>query len=363
MGIVADNYLKTFIQEFKKLKREKIIIGVSPIHHTSFRNIIEQNFSKEQIQIFDLDNSLQKIIITDNQKQIKYDLIIVTHLWGKQLELSELENIKSINTLVIEDVVLGGKFNNKYANSADLLFHSCGMDKRPASIFGGFVDIKNKHRTLINNIQSSINSLPIPTKQEQYKKIVDVTFLNALYNYRCIQNIIKLGIYFINGSIYNITQKIRKQKPGFEHNNFMKKPTKCMLNRMLAIHNTETITEDILINKYKIFLKQFTKKEICDLFPWHYNLKPTNLPYTLIFIPLKYQKTFILFFDEKIISTIKNPTYKTFENANNKITSLLDNIFYLPSLYALTTKEIIQLTKYIKNYLRLHPRYFKSFKK
>ena len=33
----------------------------------------------------------------------------------------------------------------EFKNNSDLLFHSCGMDKRPSSIFGGYVHIKKKH--------------------------------------------------------------------------------------------------------------------------------------------------------------------------------------------------------------------------
>ena len=87
-GYCCRQLFNTFIQNIKndkKYKNNNINIGVSPIHHTSFRDIIEENFPKENIHIFDIDEKYGNITIPNDKKNIKYDLIIITHLWGKYL--------------------------------------------------------------------------------------------------------------------------------------------------------------------------------------------------------------------------------------------------------------------------------------
>ena len=86
--------------DFKNKNKDKNInIGVTSIHHTSFKNIIEENFSQENIHIFDIDENYNIIIIPENKKNIKYDLIIVTHLWGMLLVACPPFNNKKINNI------------------------------------------------------------------------------------------------------------------------------------------------------------------------------------------------------------------------------------------------------------------------
>ena len=54
------------------------------------------------------------------------------------------------DTLIVEDSVLGGKYLNEFDNNPDIVFHSCGLDKRPASIFGGYVHINNDIKIQFN---------------------------------------------------------------------------------------------------------------------------------------------------------------------------------------------------------------------
>ena len=358
-GYCCRQLFNTFIQEIKndtKYRNNNINIGVSPIHHTSFRNIIEENFPKENIHILDIDEKYENIIIPNDKKDIKYDLVIITHLWGKYLNFDTIKNNVK-DALIVEDVILGGKYCDEFNNNADLIFHSCGMDKRPSSIFGGYVHIKKdiiNYPNMTTNILSSINNLELPTKKEIFKKIFDNTILYLLYNIRPIQNIVKLIIYFSGCKLSNVIQQIRKKKPGFEHTNYMKTPTNLMVNISKSIYNTQNSTEELFIRKNKLFLSQFSHRQISTYFPWHsaginnINVITSCLPYNAIYIDETQHKKIIDYFDKNNICIIQNPTYKTFYHADKKIGAFLNNIFYLPCVYNLTDDEIITLTQHLK---------------
>lgn len=360
-GYCCRQLFNTFIQNMKNdinYKNRTMNIGVSPIHHTSFRDIIERNFEKENIHIFDIDENYEKITVSEDKKDILYDIVIITHLWGKYLDITDIKrNIKG--AILVEDVILAGEYEHEFDNKADLIFHSCGMDKRPSSLFGGYVHIKKNDDDFLNikeHMLQSIQELAIPTKKEIFQKTFDNTLLYLLYNVRFIQNIVKLFLYVGKYRLSDVIQQIRKKKPGFEHNNYMRKPTKLMIDINKSIYNTQQDTEKLFIKKNKLFLSQFTDKEIFNLFPWNRRFIDTNshiscLPYNPIYINKNFQQLYIDYFDKHNICIIKNPTYKTFEHANIEIKTFLDNIFYLPCIYNLTKKEIIKLSKPLKNNL------------
>ena len=65
---------------------------MTPIHHTSFINLIESHFNNDQIYIFDIDQNFRKIKIQEEFKKVDFDIIVITHLWGKKLDISEIIN-------------------------------------------------------------------------------------------------------------------------------------------------------------------------------------------------------------------------------------------------------------------------------
>ena len=164
---------------------------------------------------------------------------------------------------------------------------------------------------------------------------------------------VKLFLYIGGYKLSEVIQKIRKKKPGFEHNNYMRQPTKLMIDTNKSIYNTQQDTEQLFIKNNKLFISQFTDKEINVLFPWNRKFIDTNsliscLPYNAVYIDKNLQQLCIDYFDKHNICIIKNPTYKTFEHANIEIKTFLDNIFYLPCVYNLTKQEIVKLSKYLK---------------
>ena len=363
-GYCCRQLFNTFITNFISNNQNKELnIAVSPIHHTSFRDIIEANFNSKNIHILDIDDNYQRLTIPNNKKHIDFDLIVITHLWGKYLNINDIIKNKR-NSLIVEDVVLAGEYQYEFNNDSDLLFHSCGMDKRPSSLFGAYVHIKDTHYQLIKQMVISVFSLNLPSRNEILKKINDSCLLHLIYNCRPIQNITKLLIKLFGIKISNFTQQIRKSKPGFEHSKYMKCPSTLMLQTNKSIYGSEVKTELLFIGKNKLFLEQFSTQEIIKYFKWHYypryNTRSNSiyidsfentrscLPYNIIHIDKKYQQNFINYFDSINTTTIKNPTYKTFKHADESIHTFLDNLYYLPCVYNMRENDILQLTQRLK---------------
>ena len=197
---------------------------------------------------------------------------------------------------------------------------------------------------------NSINNLDLPNKKEIKIKLYDTTILYLLYNCRPLQNIIKLILYIIGYKLSNVIQKIRKNKPGFEHSNYMKCPNNFMLDIDKSIYNTQKHTEQLFIKKNELFLNQFSRNQIIKYFPWNSNNinKTSCLPYNPVYIDGKYHEEIINYFDYSNTCIIKNPTYKTFKHSDKKIQKFLDNILYLPCLYNLNNDEIIKISTNLK---------------
>ena len=87
-------------------KNSDLKVGVSAIHHTSFRDIIESYVKTENIIIFSYDENYQKVLLDDNQINLDLDLIVITHLWGKFLDLEDI--IKNYPNTLIPKILIDG---------------------------------------------------------------------------------------------------------------------------------------------------------------------------------------------------------------------------------------------------------------
>ena len=54
--------------------------------------------------------------------------------------------------------VLGGCIKDKFEHKSDLYFHSCGMDKRPSSLFGVLLLILNFNK-IFNEVYTNLINL------------------------------------------------------------------------------------------------------------------------------------------------------------------------------------------------------------
>ena len=93
-----------YIYGFYVKKNDNLTIVTTPIHHTSYRNIIEKFVKPENIHIIKMNKNYNKI---ENLPGVdKCDVVIITHLFGQDLILEDFTDFKNKhNCLFVEDRV------------------------------------------------------------------------------------------------------------------------------------------------------------------------------------------------------------------------------------------------------------------
>ena len=348
------------ILNYYKTKNKNIKILTTPIHHTSFRNIIEKYVEPENIYILDFNESFNEIsALPTSLKKNKIDLCIISHMFGQDLKMDIIKDfkIKNPNCIIIEDRVQGGYFHKNFSNDfIDIALYSTGMDKKPCALGGGFAYIRNnfyQSMKLRKYIKDKINNYP---QQYFYSRIISLikkipTLL--LYNSKIFIGGLLSIFNFFGIDINNFAIKYRKTNPGFQHNNFNLNPSNGTL---ISIHESFTKVFNIEYKYYSVtnkFFKALDKKVKKKFFPWvreDFLLTPYNT------ISIKNKDKFIKFFSKHNIHILPNPTWKifNFEYKNSDKYKLFNNsIIYIPSLPIMTDSEINYLAEKINKYYQL----------
>jgi len=334
--------------------KDEIVIVTTPIHHTSFRNIIEEYVKPENIHIIRLNknfNGIEEIPELD-----KCDLVVITHLFGQDMDLSVLSDFKKKhNCIIIEDRVQGGTLDLITSSKiADIPIYSMGMDKRPVALGGGFMYLDKKHEKLIKAAIEAIKSLP---REKTSKRFTDMlkkipTFL--LYNSR-IFIFLFIGLFrvasFFNRkiSLLEFTNSYRSKNPGFNHETYMMKPSQGLLKSMYKNFDNYEKMEKLFEKKYSIFIESLSPEIIPYFFPWYRGVNSLSA-YNTIYIEEHLVGQFLEFLNEEDMSCIANPTYKVFNfpYASKEADIRFNNgIVYIPSTANMKKREI----KYLANKL------------
>lgn len=342
------------IMNYYTTKNKQLRILTTPIHHTSFRNIIEKYVKPENIYILEMNDSFNEIISIPKQNQI--DLCIISHLFGQDLKMNIIEDYKkkNPNCVIIEDRVQGGHYYKQFSNnSIDISLYSTGMDKKPCALGGGFVNIRNNFHEkflLKNFILNQIKNYP---QQYFYHRIINLfkkipTLL--LYNSKVIIGGVLSFLNLFGLDINSFAIKYRKTNPGFQHNHFNKNPSNGTL---VSMHKSFNRVYEIekqyfeVTNKFFNALNFNTRKKY---FPWvRENFLLT--PYNTIYIEDK--DLFIKFFKKLKIPILENPTWKMFNfkyKNYDKYEKFNNSLIYIPSLPIMTDKEINYLANILNNY-------------
>ncbi len=339
-------------------KNNNLTILTTPIHHTSFRNIIEKYVKPENVYILGVNDDYNKITEIHNYD---VDLCIITHLFGQDMDCSfMIDNLNKfpIKTIFIEDRVQGGSFGSKFScNFMDISLYSTGMDKKPCGLGGGVMYIKDNTARLSCIASVIVNE--VKSYEQEYfwdrllfllKKIP--TYI--LYNCKPFIKILIWVFKKFNLDLHKFATKYRKKNPGFQHANYNKNPSNGTLhsiNYALQKDNYTSI-EKLYIEKSLYFFSKLkcpeTKKR---MFKW-YNEKPLLTPYNSVY--LNNRPKFIAYLNNLKIPVLENPTYKIFNFDHidkNKYQKFNDSIVYLPSLAILTKKEISDLASLLITYI------------
>jgi len=344
--------LKYYNTYSKYVLNRELIILTTPIHHTSYRNIIEKYIRQENIYIMKMDTSMTKIT---QIPKLKYcDLIIVTHIFGIDIDLSILNSIKKeLNPIIIEDRVQGSKYTNQFSNkNVDISLYSMGMDKRPIALGGGYMFIKNDLNAMISYIIKKLNNYHKETRLERITFLVKKIPTYLIYNYRLCLRILFIILNFLQINVYTFAQLYRKNNPGFTHDNYLIKPSDPLLKSIYENFNTHENIELFYKTKFSLFISYIDPLVKNAYFPW-INNNICYTPYNTILIPWLQHKVFFDYFNNKNISIITNPTYKIFNKSypcrytDNKFNN---SLIYLPSVANMTEKEMNYLANKINTF-------------
>jgi len=341
-------------------QKDDLVVATTPLNHRSFRNIIEKYVKPENVHIIELNkqfNGIKKMPELD-----QCDLVLITHLFGQDMDLANLTDLaefkKKHKCVVIEDRVQGGSLDLKFSNDLiDISLYSMAMDKRPVALGGGYMLIKNSQKDLITTAIKMVENLPLETTRSRFKEFLKKIPTFLLYNSRSILFFFICVLDFLSHfnsriNVLNITKSYRKSNPGFSHFNFMQKPSPGLCQSMYENFHNYRKMERLYANKFTSFINQFSPRLQSYFFPW-YRGENSLTPYNTILIEEDLVPRFLSYFNTHNISTIPNPTYKIFnppyEN-DIRVTKFNNEIIYLPSLANMNKEEIIYLSIMIKQF-------------
>lgn len=339
------------IMEFYRNKR----VFTTPIHHTSFRNIIEKYVDKENLFIININDNFNKLEETDYSK---CNVVVVSHLFGQDFYFKELAEAKEkYGFVVIEDRVQGGSHTIPFSDRCvDISLYSMGMDKRPVAMGGGFVNIRDNCEDIINYLEYKINSLPKETIFERALNLIKNIPTYLIYNYKLIFYYISSLLCLMGFTVLNSVQKYREKNPGFTHNNYLKSPSDALLISMYRNHNSTNYLriENHISKQYNNFYSKFSKDEKKILFPWLIK-NYTYTIYNTVYIPSEKEEKFLDLAVENRLAFINNPTYKVFNEKHityeKRFRDINKQMYYLPCIYNMDESDMEELYLLLKNVL------------
>ncbi len=351
IGYSCRSLFHTCMEYFKK---DDLVVVTTPLHHTSFRNIITLFVKPENIHIIEMNDSYNEVVKLPEVERC--DLVIITHLFGMDLEMPDMDEFKEKHKCVfIEDRVQGGEIEKEFSeNIFDIAFYSCGMDKRPVALGGGFVNIKDSNIELINFMETSIKNYKTEPVYERFLFLLKKIPTYLLYNSRWFIYFIIRLLNMFNYSLTKFAQKYREKNPGFDHTNYLKQPSNALLKSIHCNLNKYTWIEFLYeINGYK-FMHKMNSNVKKTYFPWYKNINLLT-PYNTIFMDVNKINEFMNYMGKLNICVIKNPTYKVFDhNYDNKMKdeTFNNSLLYIPSLGNMTGSEMIFLGDCLNNFMK-----------
>ena len=358
LRIDYDNYTKIIGYSCRSLfetcmdiwLKDDLTIVTTPLHHTSFRNIIERFVKPENIHIMKLNSNYNEIDEIPNME--KCDLVVITHLFGQDMDLSVLSEFKKKhNCIILEDRVQGGSLEEEFSNEiVDISIYSMAMDKRPIALGGGFMYVKKEYEELINTTLERIENLPKERRRKRFIDLIKKIPTYFIYNSRftlfiLINSIRLLNIFNKKINILNLTLSYRTKNPGFSHFDYMLKPSNALLKSMYEKFDHFERMEELYCEKHNLFINNLSPEVLSYFFPFYKNI-PNITPYNTIIIEENLVNDFAEYLNQFFISCLLNPTYKLFNFSYENISTdkkFNNGIVYLPSLANMSKKEIYYL--------------------
>ena len=365
-GYSCRSLFELCLRYYQSIHHKNLTICTTPLHHTSFKNILEKYVPADNIHIIHFNENFHGLV----DKMGEYDLVIITHLFGQDLDLSFWQKQKEkYNFVFIEDRVQGGTLDKDFSHEVvDIALYSMGMDKRPVALGGGFIKIKNNSselRDLSTYMEENIYRLSPETRLERlsflFKKIPTYLIYNCKIVSFVLINFIKLlKLWCPSFNVVTLANKYRQGNPGFAHHHYLKFPSHGLLQSMKQHRHTYPRIENLYTSQFTMFRSLW--KDHPHLwkyyFPWYHKKDPTALtPYNTVYIGSSHLSSFLQYCQHVNIIILKNPTYKVITSRRcrphehyEKYQQFVDGLVYVPSLANMSRNEMKILVHCLKHF-------------
>ena len=327
---------------------EDLVIVTTPLHHTSFRNIIELFVKPKNIHIIKMNKEYNKIEVLPEVERC--DLVIVTHLFGQDMEMNNFNEFRDKhNCLFIEDRVQGGHISSYSNDIFDISFYSCGMDKRPVALGGGFVNVKKGDERLddiTNFINDTTNSYNVESRYERFMFLLKKIPTYLLYNCKPFIYLFIKILNFFNMSLLEFAAYYRKQNPGFAHDGYLKKPSNGLLKSIYQEFNNARPIENLYAEKFNKFKSKLNEKHFKKYIKWDKNSYLLT-PYNTFYVDKIRFNEFKNYMKSCNICMVPNPTYKIFSHEykdKDADEEFNNSLVYMPSLANMSDEEMNYLS-------------------
>lgn len=346
-GYSCRSLFHIFIEDYMT-KNPNAKVLCTPFNYKSHISIIEKYINSKNLFICELDN-YNKIKQIENQPEEGFDLVIITHILGQDLNISSLDNLTK-RPLIIEDRMMGGTLLTTQNNNVDLSFYSMEMDKLPNALGGGYVYIKNTHVSIIDSMENIIKQCERETLHSRIFTLLSIIPSYLVYNCTYILWIISFIISQLNKMFPSITMNklITSYKKNNDNYTIMNyRPSNALVTSMKYNITRFRLNEKRYYYKFKMFYDCFTPEQQLEYFPWYNGKNYIKGYYNPIFF--KNCNNLIKKLDNINIIAIKCPTYKLINiKDSSEYAIFLDNLVYLPSLQLMSYENIVKLAKIIK---------------
>ena len=345
-----------------------LVVGITPLQHTSFRNIVENLVPAENIHVLRVDAALRAVLPLER----RCDVLVVTHVFGQDLDMSALNCVRGVGgapLLVVEDRCQGGTLKQPFSHErVDIAINSMGMDKRPCALGGGFLDLRDgalafEGRPLLRPLIARVVGLPRERPAERLKSLLKKVPNWLLYNFRAVQRPVYILVDALTyaglaDGITSFGAAVRKVNPGFEHHNYMKRPSAALRKMIVAQLGEWRATEERIAARHAVFLAALGADAAREYMPWLREdasgaPQPNISVYNSVVVDARRADAFAAFAKRRGLLCIPNPTYVCpAANADAVTNGLVARLYYVACLSGISDASIRALAAHLLDFRR-----------
>lgn len=370
IGYSCRALFQCLLETLLKLKPD-LVVGITPMQHTSFRNIVEGLVPAENVCVLRVEETLHAVL----PPQRRCDVLVVTHVFGQDLDISAVHRGVSsedgARPLVVEDRCQGGTLQRRFSHEyVDIAIHSMGMDKRPCALGGGFMDIRNGSipfagTPLLVPVSARIDGLPPERVGERLYALLKMLPLWLMYNFHTLQVVVYAQVDVLTflgwaDGITGFAKAVRKANPGFEHHKYMKRPSAALRSMILAQLGQWRSIEDRITARQAIFLAALGTEAACEYMPWLHRSEATGVAqpcvsvYNSVVVDAGRLDAFTRFAKRRGLICVPNPTYVVCQSSlvDSAAAGVVKRLFYLSCLSGLSDAGIRTLAAHLLDFRR-----------